>query len=826
MKLRSWCLVFLGTWAISKGFGQKDTLAWWALNEKEGNFIQEKVTGTNFTLISPYAPLETKPGVKNTAIQLNGYATWLEGELPIALPAQGFTLSLWVAVKSYPVNTTAFYSNYDDASKKGFFVGLDRFGRPVLSINFDGVPLSLLSVPPIPQGEWSHLVLVVDAGSVYFYVNGERVITYAATGGNLQFPNQNTIKIGKFPTSNLVGIFETNAFNGSIDEVLIRAARLSSSEVKSLYQSFLPIKPADLSIPASRFQQPAWRPIFHPIPETAWTNEPHGLIWHNGKYHMFFQKNASGPFWSQINWGHLSSTNLLNWTEERPILYPELGYDQAGIWSGTCMMDNQGVPTILYTGVDGATAQMCLATGNQDLSFWKKFTGNPVVEAPPAPYTGQDFRDPFLWKQDNTWYMIIGSGLGTQSSSGGAALLYKGANLSDWTYVGVLHKSTPLQDDAGVFWEMPIFVKFGEKYLLLVNPVPVANKPARAIYWTGKFINERFVPDYTVPKKLEILNALLSPTVAKDENGEHTAIGIVPDDLSPEGQREKAWAHLYSMARLWTLSSDGKTLLQAPHPAYQKLRTSHQRIENLEISNTQKSLSPGIRGRNLELQATIDPLTAQRVGFVIAKTADGTEQTRILYETTSKSILLDRTKSSINPYATKDLKSEAYPLPNNQSFELHIFIDGSIVEVFVNDQAAFAFRIFPENAESVDVDVFVQSGKANFVSIDAWQMKSGKDATVGLLEPKFFPHNAIKKTFPNPVNEFLNVEFDLPAQSKATFLEINNVLGQKLKTQKLQDAFPGIQTHSIAIGDLPNGVFFMSLRVNGNILGSSTFTKN
>jgi len=814
------CSIFLGDLQA-----QSDTLAWWSLNEKDANFIQEKMTGANFSLISPYCPIESKPGLSNSAIQLNGYSSWIEGDLYKPLPNDKFTLSLWVAVKSYPVNTTAFFSNYDDTSKKGFYLGLDRFGRPVLQVNIAGSPVNLLSVVPLAQNTWSHLAMVIENGSIYFYINGERVSTYNQAVGKVQLPEKHHIKIGKFPKSTLVGIFETNVFNGLIDEVIIRASPLDATAIKSWYQSYLPIKAPDLSVLNSRFQKDHWRPIFHPIPEAAWTNEPHGFIHHKGKYHLFFQKNANGPYWSQINWGHLSSPDLLTWQEEQTALYPELGYDQSGIWSGNSVIDDEGNLALIYTGVDGATAQVCLAKEIATTPQWVKYRYNPVVESPPSPYTSQDFRDPFVWKQNNQWYMIIGSG--GVNNTGGAALLYKGSSLTEWTYLGVLHKANPTLDGAGIFWEMPVFLRFGEKYVLMVNPVSTSNKPAQALYWTGTFNNDKFVPDYMVPKKLELLNALLSPTVTQDEAGRWTAIGIIPDDLAPEGQREKAWSHLYSMARVWTLSLDGKTLLQAPHPAYQKLRSKPQRLENLSLNNEQKRLSPIIQGRNLELRATIDPQTATSVGFVIAKTNTESEQTKISYDRSTNSIILDRSKSSLSPYATKDVKSAFVNLPANQKIDWHIFIDGSVVEVFINDQIAFATRIFPETPESISVDVFARGGRANFVTIEAWEMMVGNEITVSNRElspvraKKFF-----QLVYPNPVDQVLNLELNLPGKLSHPQLQLYNALGQLLKVAPLPTSVEGQRSSKIDTSKLPKGLYFLQLSVPGKILDTTTFIKN
>ena len=518
----------------------------------------------------------------------------------------------------------------------------------------------------------------------------------------------------------------------------------------------------DLTIPDNRFQGDLNRPTFHALPPAAWTNEPHGLVYHNGLYHIFYQKNANGPFWSHITWGHQTSPDLVRWTEERPVLWPEPGNDQFGIWSGDCIIDDNGNPLIFYTGVDGTKAGMNIATGNADLSTWQKFNGNPVIPSPPPNLVTMDFRDPFLWKENGNWYMIIGSGL-VSSASGGAVFLYKSSDLTNWTYLRPLMIGQPANDGAGPFWEMPMLLNLGGKHVLVVNKVPEPGSPAISLYWTGTFVNEKFSPDFAVPKKVELINGLLAPTAEVDSLGRLVSIGIIPDGWPSPEHYTQGWAHLYSLPRIWDLD-ENDNLIQKPLPELSILRGKHHQFSDLTIADGQTDFLPGINSRHVEIKARIDPGTANEFGIILGKASDGSEQTVFSYNTFFEFFSLDRGQSSTNPNAPDDLLQRSYSLPKNQPVDLHIFFDGSVIEVFINEKEAFATRVFPVGTQSDGIDLFAKGGSATALKIDIWEMRDMNDPTVGIGDFLFDgmnKNNFIEKAIPNPFSKSVSVEYVL-----------------------------------------------------------------
>ncbi len=151
-----------------------------------------------------------------------------------------------------------------------------------------------------------------------------------------------------------------------------------------------------------RLRRDPHRPRYHFLPPAHWMNDPNGLIQWRGKYHLFYQHHPYGPLWANMHWGHAVSSDLVHW-EHLPIaLAPTPGSpDQDGVYSG-CAVDNDGVPTIIYSGVRGKDQLVCLATADGDdenLVTWRKWPGNPVIPERPANLDILQYRDPSVWRE-------------------------------------------------------------------------------------------------------------------------------------------------------------------------------------------------------------------------------------------------------------------------------------------------------------------------------------------------------------------------------------------------------------------------------------------
>ncbi len=651
-------------------------------------------------------------GIKGNALRTDGYSTWIDATVKDDFSS----LSGWFALESYPTDTAAFIG-VKDLQGNSVAICADRYGELLLGIGKNN-SFSYHSLnTKIERFKWLHLLIDLENKSIY--MNGYKV-------GSNSFPelilsNNMYIQIGKDFRNKKVWMYDVTAINGLIDEIRISSTPFAGSQLMAEIASDLNKTPI-LAIPETRFASDFNRPRYHLLPAANWTNETHGLILFNGKYHIFNQKNASGIFLGQINWGHFSSSDLVHWTEEKPALTPDNSYDKNGIWSGCAVINDNGVPQLIYTAGGDKLGVGIAFPKDSALIEWEKYEHNPVIAEHPVEYTRTDMRDQYVWKEGNTWYMIIGYGIEKTETPHGALLLYKSIDLKKWDFIHLLFEGNPSVDNSGIFWEMPVFKKMGKKYVLLVNRVPHKGVPARCQYWIGDFKNEKFIPDNPIPQNLEVINRLLSPSVVETPMGDVISISIIPDEIGGEAIYKQGWAHLYSIPRKWQLKN-GK-ICQTPHPALQQLREKHNVLPKKKIG----ALEPYViskQGHQLEIKSTFYPGDAKRFGFVLCKNPDDTEFSMIYYDVDKKELVVDQTHSSARQHIPLDIRKDYYPLEVSKPIEFHLFIDGSVVEGFINNQDAFTTRIFPLKENSTQLELF-SDGKTTEAAAEIWTLRDAK----------------------------------------------------------------------------------------------------
>ena len=791
----------------------QDTLAYWGLNEVSGTTTKEKITNADYTIHSKWPVIERVTGIKQNALRTDGYTFWVDGSVTNNYPVDFFSVSAWVALETYPVSTAAIWSYYDNATSKGAFLAVNKFGNITATITVNNQAVIFTTTARIEHYKWNNIVFNVDAvtGNGKIYLNGVEVLNQNFTTGTLGWPTVKTNLARTYATETVQTIFPINFLNTILDEIIVRKRILTAAEILSEYNTLNPAAAPDMTTPASRFANDFHRPKYHAIPDNGWANESHGLIRYNNGYHMFYQKNGNGPYFSQQNWGHLTSTDLVAWQEKQPALFPQPGWESVGAWSGHCVLDDGGVPTIIYTGVDGAKAGIGSAQSTGNLLNWTRNAGNPLIPAAPVSPANKDFRDPYVFKEGTTWYMIVGSGLNSPAT--GTVLLYKSTNLTTWQFVNPLFIDNSGFNSVGTFWEMPVFWKFGTKYMLLVNKTPQGPTPARAFYWVGNFASETFTPTNPVIKNLDIINSLLSPTVNVDDQNRVTAIGIIPDLLPASEQYIQGWANLFSLPRVWQLQND--SLFQSPHPNLDASRGTLYNINNATIQSSGSNYI-NLNGFRAEIKATINPGTSSRAGFILEKKSDNTEYTKIYYDYTGLSFVVDRSKSSTNANTPRDIQTEFFSLPAGQSVDWHIYIDGSVIEVFINNKFAFATRVYPVNATSNGMDFFAEGGNATATSVQVWDRGDVTGLGTGIFGPSAENYKTLK-IFPVPVTDncFIQLPTGTTGKMKATVYDIS---GRIIKTFE-QKVTPSVKN---IIWDLKGnnnmrvapGAYFIAMSIN------------
>ncbi len=694
----------------------------------DGNQLEEIVTGTMSTVESqlPVCTVESPDG---QAWRLDGYSNFVKAYVPSSsFSTEQLRVCVVLAAESYPMmrvedaEMTPSYGlvcgNIDETSNKGFALELSSQGT--LRFRFasaTGGILSITSSSKLPLGQWCEVTMLLNksTNAATLYVNGQ-VVGSGRMGRAALNHGSNDFYIGKSATELKSGPFHINTFCGLIDDIAV------FNDVSTPQAVTFDDAP-DFKYPTSRYDESYWRPQYHAMPTGSWTNETHGMIYSGGRYHLFFQKNANGPYMARLHWGHLSSEDLCHWTEQNIAIAPGESYDLKGCWSG-CIYEDNGTPTLLYTAVDNSHAVIAKATSSdEDLLDWQK--QGVVINGRPSGLS-DDFRDPYHFEANGQQYVIVGTG----KNGIGACTLHKYQN-GTWSNDGSIFFQGSNVSSHGTFWEMPNVTPMGNgKWLFTCTPLN-ASYGVRTLYWVGTIGSDgKFTPDASTEQYLEMSGVsrmgygLLSPTICQQGN-KTLLLGIVPDKLSTEQNFLMGWAHTYSLPREIALSSTG-TILQKPFEGLTALRTATSFSEQLTLNGTQ-SLSP-VGGRQIELLGEFTVGASGTMGFNFLKS--GERQVSLTYNTRGR-LILDMSKLT-REVNDKDIFNGIYAvaLPEKvvagDKLKLHVFLDGSILDIFVNDKWAYSVRLFPTAEDEIEAEVF--SSDQVTAQVSAWIL-DGSHAT-------------------------------------------------------------------------------------------------
>ncbi|KAJ5837184.1 hypothetical protein N7447_003210 [Penicillium robsamsonii] len=451
-----------------------------------------------------------------------------------------------------------------------------------------------------------------------------------------------------------------------------------------------------------------YRPQYHFTPAKNWMNDPNGLLYYNGVYHLYYQYNPGGDTWGAMSWGHATSTDLTHWNHQ-PVALLARGYPDhitEMFFSGSAVADTQNtsgfgtdgkVPLVaLYTSyypdsqklpsgksVNGGQQAQSIAYSVDEGMTWTTYdAANPVILNPPAPYEDQwrEFRDPFLfWHEaSEKWISVVAL------AQLHKLVIYTSPNLKDWTYasefgpwnaVGGVWECPgifPLAvdgDDANTKWVVQIGVNPG-------GPPGVTGSGTQ--YILGSFDGTKFVADPNPSSP-----ALTSTSTTAPETGDITVqdsegtdgtnwLDYGPDfyaaatfnGLASTNRIDIAWMNnwqyaniiptspwrsMLSIARKLSLKTiDGRPrLVQQPTANWASLQTE-------AYSDTFDTVAEGnqlvpISGKLLDITVTFSDRVAasssSQFGIILRATSDLAQQTRIGYDFSTKMLFVDRTKS-------------------------------------------------------------------------------------------------------------------------------------------------------------------------------------
>ena len=252
----------------------------------------------------------------------------------------------------------------------------------------------------------------------------------------------------------------------------------------------------------TRFLDDANRPQYHLIEPEKWMNEPHAPFFYNGYYHIFYQANLHAPIWDSIQWGHLASNDMVHWKDLPLALQSENGfYDELGCWSGSGLVDKDGVPRIYYTAGNNnrfpnqavALAQPKDLEKDTLLKKWKKYPS--LIKEQDIGCLGE-FRDPFVWIENESYFMLVGTG--DEHNGGGNAALYVSADGLNWESCGMLvDYDYEINQKCGHVWELPVLLPLRDDsgkivcHIMMFCACQIENDIVETYYFLGTGTHQR-----------------------------------------------------------------------------------------------------------------------------------------------------------------------------------------------------------------------------------------------------------------------------------------------------------------------------------------------
>ena len=469
-----------------------------------------------------------------------------------------------------------------------------------------------------------------------------------------------------------------------------------------------------------------YRPVYHFVNPEGMMNDPNGLCYWQGRYHLFYLAYpAENP---HQHWGHAVSDDLVHWQDLPLAIYPGIEERCA---SGATLVEEDRV-IAMYHGKD--LGHMVAVASDPLLLNWEKIPANPVIPTVETDANGLPYliSASGIWKEEDGYYALSGSqwyGF-RHGTCRMVQHLFFSQDLARWTYLGPFVEGDiftgPGEDGA-----CPDFLPIGDKHILLF-----ASHQRGSQYLLGDYdkVHTRFKPFAHGRFNFGSLKhgGVHAPSSMSDGKGGVYVIHNMNHAKEPEG-----WNQIMSLVRVLTLRADN-TLSIKPIPALESLRCDHKHVGETLLPANQEVVLDGIEGNAMELAVEIDPQAAREVCIYVLCSPAKEEYTSISfyrqgYLRTSKSgrkykrdaIAIDPSRSSLRPdVLARPPEVAPFELGDGEPLRLRVFIDKSVVEVFAGDQQCVALRVYPERKDSLSVSIRAQGSDAVLRSVDSWQMKS------------------------------------------------------------------------------------------------------
>lgn len=462
------------------------------------------------------------------------------------------------------------------------------------------------------------------------------------------------------------------------------------------------------------------RQRYHFMPQTGWLNDPNGLIYFRGKYHFFFQHNPYSGFWDSMHWGHAISDDMLHWEYLPLALAPSEKYDnhlKGGCFSGSAI-EYDGKLFLIFTGTtnegNGFEQSQCIAYSEDGVHF-EKYEGNPVLTAPKGISTSQ-FRDPKVWKHEDTYYMVCGA----ERDKKAQALLYRSKDMIHWEFFNVLAES---RGEWGYMWECPDFYPLGDKYVLMFSPMGVGERTAVYLvgdfdYKTGKFI-------YHVNGEIDWGFDYYAPQSFQAPDGRRIIVGWANSwDWMPFWKDwgptyKEGWCGFFNIPREVRLMADD-TLQFVPIQELKTLRENPVHNDCIVVTEIEKELVAG-DGVSYELKMKID-LEKTNAEQLELKLRSGEERKTIcLFDFKNACMSVNRNESD---GWSKGISRSVLYLNGKKELDIHIISDQSSLEIFTDQyQNNHSNNIFADNSQN-KILIRTYGGEVVITEMESYGLKS------------------------------------------------------------------------------------------------------
>ncbi|MCI1209842.1 MAG: glycoside hydrolase family 32 protein [Treponema sp.] len=462
------------------------------------------------------------------------------------------------------------------------------------------------------------------------------------------------------------------------------------------------------------------RQRYHFMPEAGWLNDPNGLVQFRGKYHMFYQYNPYEAFWGQMYWGHAISDDLVHWKYLPIALAPSEPYDDhhlGGCFSGSALVYADKL-YLMYTGTSnhgkGFEQTQCLACSSDGIHF-EKYEGNPVLKAPDG-YDPANFRDPKIWRYENSFYLVCGA----KKNNFGQALIFKSSDLKNWSFLNVLAES---RGEFGFMWECPDFFPLDNKYVLMFSPMGAGEHKTIYLIGTMNYTTGKF--SYTTVGDVDWGFDYYAPQSFLDEKGRRLIIGWANSwDWMPWWKDwgptyKEGWCGSFGIPREVKLSPD-TTLLFSPVHELEKIRKDEHTEENIVLDPAPYVLRAG-DGVSYELRLHIDLAATTATKFRLELRVSKDRKTVVSFDLEKAELSIDRNKAD---GWSRGVSRSSLQLNSSSDLDICLFVDKSSIELFTdNFKTVHSMNIFAEMDQNENY-IMPLNGMLYIRSLKSWGLEA------------------------------------------------------------------------------------------------------